>query len=57
MPKGELFMLDSPLIGEVRGARSLMAFPFVALSKNAWMKSLVYATPLVSIEVRPSAQA
>jgi len=55
-PQGELFKLDSPLIGEIRGERSLMAFPFFALSKNAWMKPLAYATPTVSIEVRPSAR-
>lgn len=55
-PQGELFQLDSPLTGEVRGERSLMAFPFFALSKNAWMKPLAYATPSVSIEVRPSAR-
>lgn len=56
MPQGELFRLDSPLTGEIRGERSLMAFPFFALSKNAWMKPLAYATPEVSIEVRPSAR-
>lgn len=55
-PQGELFRLDSPLTGEIRGERSLMAFPFFALSKNAWMKPLAYATPDVSIEVRPSAR-
>ena len=55
-PQGELFLLDSPLIGEIRGERSLMAFPFFALSKNAWMKPLAYSTPTVSIEVRPSAR-
>ena len=55
-PQGELFQLDSPLTGEIRGERSLMAFPFFALSKNAWMKPLAYATPTVSIEVRPSAR-
>lgn len=55
-PQGELFRLDSPLTGEIRGERSLMAFPFFALSKNAWMKPLAYATPTVSIEVRPSAR-
>jgi hypothetical protein len=33
-----------------------MAFPFFALSKNAWMKPLAYATPTVTIEVRPSAR-
>lgn len=53
-PQGELFQLDSPLTGEIRGERSLMAFPFFALSKNAWMKPLSYSTPTVSIEVRPS---
>ncbi|GLV23524.1 hypothetical protein TomMM35A_33620 [Sphingobium sp. TomMM35A] len=55
-PQGELFKLDSPLVGEIRGERSLMAFPFFALSKNAWMKPLAYATSTVSIEVRPSAR-
>lgn len=31
-------------------------FPFFALSKNAWMKSLAYTMSDVSIEVRPSAR-
>jgi plasmid replication initiation protein len=51
----ELFALDSPLTGEVRGERSLMAFPFFSLSKNAWRKVLRYDHANVSIEVRPSA--
>lgn len=51
----DLFLLDSPLHGEIRGERSLMAFPFFALSKNAWMKPLSYQADKVSIEVRPSA--
>lgn len=51
----DLFQLDSPLTGEIRGERSLMAFPFFALSKNAWMKPLTYDHAPVSIEVRPSA--
>lgn len=55
VPQGELFLLDSPLHGEIRGERSLMAFPFFALAKNAWMKPLAYNTESVSIEVRPSA--
>ncbi|MFZ3484900.1 replication initiator protein A [Sphingomonas sp. 3-13AW] len=55
VPQGELFLLDSPLQGEIRGERSLMAFPFFALAKNAWMKPLTYNTESVSIEVRPSA--
>jgi plasmid replication initiation protein len=54
-PQGDLFQLDSPLQGEIRGERSLMAFPFFALSKNAWMKPLSYNHASVSIEVRPSA--
>ncbi|SEN62365.1 Plasmid replication initiator protein [Sphingomonas gellani] len=51
----DLFQLDSPLTSEIRGERSLMAFPFFALSKNAWMKPLTYEHANVSIEVRPSA--
>lgn len=54
--QGDLFQLDSPLMGEIRGERSLMAFPFFALAKNAWMKPLAYSTPTVTIEVRPSAR-
>ena len=53
--QGDLFRLDSPLLGEIRGERSLMAFPFFALAKTAWMKPLTYQTDTVSIEVRPSA--
>ncbi len=53
--QGDLFRLDSPLYGEIRGERSLMAFPFFALAKTAWMKPLTYQTDTVSIEVRPSA--
>ena len=53
--QGSLFRLDSPLLSEIRGERSLMAFPFFALSKNAWMKPLTYQRDAVSIEVRPSA--
>lgn len=54
-PQGDMFRLDSPLTAEIRGERSLMAFPFFALAKTAWMKPLSYRTPAVSIEIRPSA--
>ncbi len=54
-PQGDLFRLDSPLTAELRGERSLMAFPFFALAKNAWMKPLTYQANNVTIEVRPSA--
>lgn len=50
----DLFQLDSPLTAAIRGERSLMAFPFFALSKHAWMKPLSYHQGPVSIEVRPS---
>src|SRR3546814_19872220 len=50
--QGDLFALDSPLLTEVRGERSLMAFPFFALSKGKWTKTLAYKTDTVSIEIR-----
>ncbi|KMS51705.1 replication initiator protein A (plasmid) [Sphingomonas sp. HT-1] len=49
--QGDLFALDSPLLTEVRGERSLMAFPFFALSKGKWTKPLAYKTDTVSIEI------
>lgn len=49
--QGDLFALDSPLLKEVRGERSLMAFPFFALSKGKWIKPLAYKTESVSIEI------
>ena len=58
MPAGQndLFALDSPLLTEVRGERSLMAFPFFALSKGKWTKPLAYKTDTVSIEIVPTAK-
>ena len=52
----DLFELDSPLLTEVRGERSLMAFPFFALSKGKWTKTLAYKTDKVSIEIVPTAK-
>lgn len=52
-PQGELLVLDSPLLTEVRGEQSLMAYPFFALTKTAWKKSLIYKTDAVTIEIRP----
>ncbi|NRA29735.1 MAG: replication initiator protein A [Parvularculaceae bacterium] len=46
--------LDSPLHGHVKGERSVMAFPFFALSKGRRMQPITYADEYVSIEVRPS---
>lgn len=51
--QGDLFVLDSPLLTEIRGERSLMAYPFFALSKTAWKRSLIYKTESVSIEIGP----
>lgn len=53
MNQGELFILDSPLLTEVRGEQSLMAYPFFALSKTAWKRPLTYKTNTVSIEIGP----
>ncbi|MBB4087560.1 replication initiator protein A [Sphingomonas carotinifaciens] len=51
--QGDLFVLDSPLLTEVRGEHSLMAYPFFALAKSGWKKSLMYKTDTVSIEIGP----
>jgi plasmid replication initiation protein len=51
--QGDLFILDSPLLTEVRGEQSLMAYPFFALTKTAWKRSLIYKTESVSIEIGP----
>ncbi|MCW2393582.1 replication initiator protein A [Sphingobium sp. B11D3A] len=52
--QGDLFVFDSPLHGDVRGERSIMAFPFFALTKIAQMKPIEFHSNNVSIEVRPS---
>ncbi|RYF00861.1 replication initiator protein A [Sphingomonas sp. TREG-RG-20F-R18-01] len=51
--QGDLFVLDSPLLTEIRGEQSLMAYPFFALTKTAWKRSLIYKTESVSIEIGP----
>ena len=56
LTQGELFKLDSPLLTDVRGERSLMAFPFFALSKSKWTKPLTYKNDSVSIEIVPNAK-
>ena len=50
----DLFDLDSPLYGEVSGERSIMAFPFFALSKVAQQQPIRYRSGSITIEVRPS---
>ncbi|WP_069337690.1 replication initiator protein A [Sphingobium yanoikuyae] len=51
--QGDLFTLDSPLHGEVRGERSIMAFPFFGLSKVAQKEPIEYHADGVSIEILP----
>lgn len=52
--QGNLFDVDSPLHGKVRGERSVMDFPFFALSKQPVMKPLDYKIENLSIQIRPS---
>lgn len=51
--QGDLFTLDSPLHGEVRGERSIMAFPFFGLSKVAQKEPIEYKADGVSIDILP----
>lgn len=53
--QGNLFEADSPLHGKVRGERSVMDFPFFALSKVALQKPVDYKIGKLSIQIRPSA--
>jgi plasmid replication initiation protein len=53
--QGTLFDLDSPLHGKVRGERSVMDFPFFALSKVAVHKPMEWKLGDVTIAIRPSA--
>jgi plasmid replication initiation protein len=55
-PQGDLFTLDSPLLTEVHGEQSLMAFPFFALSKGKWTRPLSYRSDAVSIEIVATAK-
>lgn len=52
--QGNLFEVDSPLHGKVRGERSVMDFPFFALSKQAVMKPLDHRIGNATIQIRPS---
>lgn len=55
MRQGNLFEPDSPLHGKVRGERSVMDFPFFALSKVPVEKELEFKIGKLSIQIRPSA--
>lgn len=53
--QGNLFEVDSPLHGKIRGERSVMDFPFFALSKVPVLKPLEFKQGDSSIQIRPSA--
>lgn len=55
LQQGNLFEVDSPLYGKIRGERSVMDFPFFPLSKIATKKEIDYKLDDVSIQIRPSA--
>lgn len=49
-----LFAIDSPLHGKVRGEKSIMDFPFFSLSKTPAMERFEYQVDDISISIRPS---
>ena len=49
-----LFEVDSPLHGKVRGEKSIMDFPFFSLSKTPAMERFEYKVDDISISIRPS---
>jgi plasmid replication initiation protein len=53
--QGNLFQVDSPLYGRVKGERSIMDFPFFALSKSENRAPKVYDHEDIRIEIRPGA--
>ena len=54
--QGNLFEVDSPLYGKMRGERSVMDFPFFPLSKIASKEEINYKIEDVTIQIRPSAK-
>ena len=53
--QGSLFEIDSPLYGKVRGERSIMDYPFFALSKTTSFAPLKYEHENIRIEIQPGA--
>ncbi len=49
--QGNLFTLDSPLIGEILGERTVAEFPFFALKKARQLEPMTFQAEGVSIEV------
>jgi plasmid replication initiation protein len=53
-PQGNLFRLDSPLIGDIQGERTVAEFPFFALTKRAHMEPMAFESDTARIEINPS---
>lgn len=53
-PQGDLFRLDSPLLGDIQGERTVAEFPFFALTKRAQMEPMTFESPTARIEINPS---
>lgn len=49
--QGNLFTLDSPLLGEILGERTVAEFPFFALKKARQLEPMTFQAEGVSIEV------
>ena len=53
--QGDLFsLIDSPLLADVRGERTVAEFPFFALSKNKQLEPMVFEAGDVRIEISAS---
>lgn len=53
-PQGDLFRLDSPLLGDIQGERTVAEFPFFALTKRAQMEPMTFESESARIEINPS---
>ena len=50
-PQGTLFPIDSPLLGEILGERTVAAFPFFALKKARQLEPMNFSAEGVNIEL------
>ncbi|WP_022688188.1 replication initiator protein A [Sphingomonas phyllosphaerae] len=53
-PQGDLFRLDSPLLGDIQGERTVAEFPFFALTKRAQMEPMTFESESARIDINPS---
>jgi hypothetical protein len=52
--QGDLFFIDSPLLADFQGERTVAEFPFFALSKNKHLEPMVFESGDVRIEISAS---